>query len=154
MADYTAESIPSESLKEMLDDNWQNYGGEVPKPEIVEVNIPDEYQYKYNFQAKDYIFIQTDVTGEEAVARDTYRYWDFKFNLMVHIYTSKSRQRLYDIKKEIRRIVIYKMHDSSNTGYQLVRYGNFVELPQESVKVWKGQVRISYESAGVSFSVE
>ena len=154
MTTYTKEPVVPEIVRDILKTNWDNYGGKIPQPTLVEVNIPEEAQMRYNFQGRDYIFIQPDITGEKATPRDTFRYWDLTFNITLTIYTAQSRQRLYDIKKEIRRIFIYKMHDTTVNQYQLLRYGSFTEHPQEALKIWKGQVRISFESVGVNFNVE
>jgi len=153
MATYSAEPIVPEILQSMLQDNWQNYGGKVPLPQVVSVNVDEEDQYKYNFQGKDHVFVQVDPIGEQATARDTYRYWDIDFNTTIHLYTMSSRQRLYDLKSEIRRITIYKMHDTTTNGYQLVRYKGFTELPSTQ-KVWRGIIRVAFESNRVYYAIE
>lgn len=156
MTAYTPAVIVPERLKSMLVTNWDTYGGQVPLPRIEVINSVEEYAatQRIDYQKSDYIFISADMTGEQATPRDTFRYWDYKFNLVVLIYTSNSRQREYDLKDEIHRVVVYKMHDIANNGYQLVRWNSFVELNQEELKIWRGQCRISYESVGVYESVE
>jgi hypothetical protein len=155
MATYTAAPIPQEIIKTMLKSNWQNYGGKVPIPEFLEVNSVEEaYQHRANYIAKDYIFIVASQEGEDAKPRDTFRYWDIGFNLTLLIFTAKSRQRLWDIKDEIRRITIWKMHDITNNEYQLVLYKGFNELAFDENKVWRGQIKIRFDSAGVNFLVE
>jgi len=155
MTTYIAEPVVPEILKKVLSDNWQNYGGKIPTPEIVEINVPEEQQIRYNFLNRDHIFIRIDPgLGESARPRDTYVYWDFTFNIIIDILTAQSRQRLYDLKQEIRRILIYKMHDLDVNKYQLLLYKGFNELPQEAVKIWKGIVRVSFESAAVYKAVE
>lgn len=155
MTTYSAEPCPPEILKSVLEDNWQNYGGIIPKPTIVEINVPEEQQIRYNFQNNDHVFIRIDPgLGEAATPRDTWVYWDIKYSIIIDILTAKSRQRLYDLKQEIRRILIYKMHDIDVNKYQVLKYSGFNELPQESVKIWKGIIRVSFESGAVYKEVE
>ena len=156
MTDYTAAIIPTEKLKLMLKDNWKNYQGNIPLPRLEEINSENEIgtTIRADYQKADYVFIQMDATGIQATLRDTFRYVDLKANLVVHIHTAKSRQRLYDIQQEIQRCVFWKMHDITNNGYQLIRWGGFTELNQEESKIWRGQVRISFETTGCNKLVE
>lgn len=155
MATYTASPIPQEKLKTMLKNNWQNYGGKVPIPEFLEANsVEDAYQYRANYVAKDYVFLIAGQEGEDTKPRDTYRYWDIGFTVTLLIFSAQSRQRLWDIKDEIRRITILKMHDITNNEYQLVLYKGFSELAFDETKIWRGQIKIRFDSAGVNFAVE
>jgi len=139
----------------MLSTEWDTYSGSIPEPTFVDVNVDTDAAIgRHNFQAVDLVLIQPDVTGEQATPRDTFRYWDFKYNLILTIITISGRQRLHDIKQEIRRILIYKMHDITNNSYQLVRYGGFTELVQEELRMWKGQIRVTFEDVGKYHAVE
>jgi hypothetical protein len=46
------------------------------------------------------------------------------------------------------------MHDITNNEYQLVLYKGFNELAFDESKIWRGQIKVRFDSAGVNFSVE
>lgn len=156
MTDYVATAIPTEKMKNILINNWENYQGQLPIPEIQEINSENEIgtTIRVDYQKRDYVFIQLDQTGIQATPRDVWRYVDLKANLVIHIHTAKSRQRLYDIQQEIQRCIFFKMHDSANNGYQVLRWSGFTELNAEESKIWRGQCRMSFETYGCYRTVE
>lgn len=138
--------IPSLFLKDLLTDNWKSEN--IKKPKIVEVNVTPEAAARYNFRRNDHIFIQTSSEGETETYRDV-AYADNTFGLELHLVTAESRERLYDLKDEIRRVLRVKRLDLDTDDYQLLRYLGFTESVMEESKVWKGLVRVRFESIGI-----
>jgi hypothetical protein len=102
-----------------------------------------------NLEKFDYVFIAADTSGETEKLRDSWEYKDTKFDVVLEIATAESRQRLYDIKKVIRGIVHYNIHNSADTGWQVWRYGGFQELNTDQWNMWRGMIKMSFEEAGV-----
>jgi len=143
---YIAESVPQETIKSLLVDNWDPQGGVVPMPRIeIVASIPSSV--RFDIQKRDYIFIAQDNAGEEITLRNTCQHYDKTFNLVLQIMTSNSRQRLYDIKKQIRIICFSNVHNF--TGWQRLLYRSFIEEGDEQPKIWKGRVRLTLDSARV-----
>ena len=70
-----------------------------------------------------------------------------KYNLEIQIYTNENRQRLYNLMREVRRIV----HARRNllTNFQRIRFASFAELTQEQANVWTGTINVTLENSMV-----
>ena len=69
------------------------------------------------------------------------------YNLEIQLYTNENRQRLYNLMREVRRIV--HARKSSLTNFHRIRFVDFNELTQEQVNVWTGIVTVSLENSMV-----
>ena len=76
-----------------------------------------------------------------------YKYGNRDYTVELQVYTLESRQRLYDVMREIRRIMHIRVHDLTN--FQRVRFVNFTELTQEQVNLWTGTITIQLENRAV-----
>ena len=139
---YSAEPMPAEVVKSMLDTQWATYGGSIPEPTMIVANDVGKV-----YMAADHLVIREDTGGETEILRNAYAYKNIKITILIDIKTNVSRQRLYDLKQEIRRIVNNQMH--SLTNYHLIRYGGFAEQTETQMNMWEGQVRLTLESDGV-----
>lgn len=144
---YSAEPIPPEILKDILDDNWVEFE-KIPKPYIIEANSTEEPYARVNIRSGDYVIIRQDPAGLTTRMRGTYRYYDRVFTLILELYTSDSRQRLYDMMAMIRKIIFTKQWDTDNNQYQLIRFGSFAEILYTELNIWHGQIRITFEDLG------
>ena len=77
MASYTAEPIPGLIFKTLLDENWDELEGNIPKPRIIEL-ISDE-ALRQEFRKKDVIAVRSDFGGEVETLRNAWEYKDIKF---------------------------------------------------------------------------
>lgn len=145
---YTPEPVPPDIIKELLDDNWDDLNGQVPKPELWVLNVPEEAPIE-TIGNKDYILISTDAGGEEERLRDAWCVKDVKFSVMLEIATMINRQRLYDIKKIIRGIIHNNIHNQTDTQYHVIRYVGFREIVADTQGAWKGIVTMTFESTCV-----
>ena len=58
----------------------------------------------------------------------------------MEIYTRKSRQQLYNLMREVRRICHARKH--SLTNFQRLQFSSFNEMVGEDVNVWVGVVEV------------
>ena len=143
---YTKESVPQDTLKSLIEDNWDPQEGNVPCPQVeILASLPPSI--RFDLQKRDYIFIAQDTQGEEITMRSTCEHYDKVFPLVVLIQSSVSRQRLYDIKKQLRLICFNNIH--SFTGWQRLLYKTFIEEGDEQPKTYKGRIRLTVDSLGV-----
>jgi len=139
--------VPSNFIKGLLTENWKSEN--VKKPTIVEVNVGPEAIARYDFRRNDHIFIQVSSEGETETYRDV-AYADNTFGLELHIVTAESRERLYDLRTEVRRIFRTKRLDlGTDSDYQLLRYLGFTESVMEEMKIWRGTARVRFEAIGI-----
>ena len=66
----------------------------------------------------------------------------------LEIYTNTSRQRLYDLMREVRRICHSRIH--SLTNFQRIRFVNFNESTDSQVNLWTGTIQIELVNNSVS----
>ena len=69
------------------------------------------------------------------------------YNIELELYTLTSRQRLYNLMREIRKLVHARMH--SLTNFQRQTFQNFTEEVAEQANIWTGTITIQLENNGV-----
>ena len=88
--------------------------------------------------------------GSPAIEEEPIGNWTYgnrTYNLDLEVYTLTSRQRLYDLARELRRICHARIHSLSN--FQRQRFVNFQELTQEQANVWAGTITVTLENNAV-----
>jgi hypothetical protein len=147
MANYVAESIPQDTLRDLLENNWVQFK-ETPKPAILVVNDPENPYMRHDLMnSGDIITIYAG--GPEVIKyRGNVRYYDRNFPIMLEIWTKESRQRLRDMWKQVKGIVFD--HLFGFEGYQLIRIKGYTEMVNQEMNIWRSQIRLNVESAGVT----
>lgn len=140
-----SETLPANVIATMLKDQWDE--GNVKMPEIIEVNVPSNAVLRYDLNLGDVIFVRSDPTSVVYSYRCAYNYYDKRSIVAAEIHTKDSRQRLYDVMAEVRRVCEVNTH--AVTGYQLLRFMNFTEFTTEELNIWRGSLTMNMESAGV-----
>lgn len=144
---YVAESVPQETMKSLLDDNWIPLN-EVPKPTVIVVNDSENPYMRHDLMnISDAITIYAG--GPEIIKyRGNIQYYDRSFPLMIELWTKDSRQRVRDMWKQVKGIVFD--HIFGFSGYQIIRFKGYTEMVNQEVNIWRAQIKFSVESAGVS----
>ena len=127
-----------------VDSNFSNTAAY--KPNFIEVTGADE-PLRFNLNVADAIVVRA---GNPAVSETPIGNWAYGnriYNLELQIHTNADRQRLYNLMREVRRIV--HARKSSLTNFQRTRFVDFNELTQEQVNVWTGVVTVSLENSMV-----
>jgi len=142
---YVKESLPPEIFKDLLDKNWVS-ARNMPKPDIIVVNDPEEARSRFDISSSDVITIVT--SGPETIKyRGNVHYYDRVYPLTLEIWTRVDRQRLRDMYKQIKGIVFD--HLFAIEGYQIIRLQSYTEMVNDSLNIWKGQIKLTVEAAGV-----
>ena len=88
--------------------------------------------------------------GDPAIEETPIGNWTYGnrvYNISLEVYTNTSRQRLYDIVKEVRRICHARIH--SLTSFQRIIFAAFSEDTQEQVNIWTGSITIQLENNAI-----
>ena len=124
-----------------LESQWThtNVSGAGKKPGFIEVTGASE-PMRYNLNVNDQIIARP---GNPAVAETpigNYKFGDRLYNISLEIYTNTSRQRLYDVMREVRRICHARIH--SLTNFQRIRFVTFNESTDSQANIWTGVVSV------------
>ena len=146
---YVAEAIPSRDIKDTLDTQWNTQSDNIPKPTLVDINDGVSAHTQISLTRGGLVAIRTvtPVIEEEPIGN-----WSFvnrRTQVELTIYTPTSRQRLYDLQQEIRRIIHARLHLLTN--YQRVQFKAFNELTDESANIWIGIVILELVNNAVAF---
>ena len=76
-----------------------------------------------------------------------WKYGNRTYNIEIELFTLNSRQRLFNIMQEIRRICHARKH--SLTNFQRQQFLNFIEETSDQVNIWTGTVEITLENNAV-----
>jgi len=146
MGIYTAATIPSTDVKALLVDNWDEQQGNVPSPNVVDLNDGTE-PIRYDARMQDVIIVKIDAPMEEENPIGTWVYGHRRWRVVLELTTKVGRVRLWDMKNEIRRICHATMHTMTN--FQRIQYINFHENTEDNQLLWGGRVAIELVSSAV-----
>lgn len=170
------EVLPAQVVKDLLSNNWSTssvplgtatvfYGNAAylygqyttpPKPQLILRNDPqstdDTGRMRFNLEDGDAFVIYMAPGGEQEELMGYGLAWRrIRHRVQVDLFTMVSRQRLYDLMRETRRILFAKR---KATQYQLVRYQDFSEITDDTYNNWQGIIHCSLESDGVGLFEE
>jgi hypothetical protein len=143
---YAAETVPEEVMYDLLNDDWPKID-EVPKPVLIVKNDVEDPFLRVDLKNSDVIVISPE-SPERIKYRGNINYYDKAYTLVLEFRSIKDRQRVRDIWRIIRAICFSRKWNF--TGYQLIRLDSYQESVNDSLKIWKGVMRIIVEAAGVS----
>ncbi len=140
--------VPVALLKTEISGQWN--ASNVAAPTFIEVNVSAQ-SLRYDLNVKDALLFRagTPSITEEPVGNR----WEFVnrvYNVELELSTQVSRQRLYNMVQEIRRICYARRH--SMTNFQRVQFEGFNELTQEQANIWAGTVSIQLVNNAVQAS--
>ena len=76
-----------------------------------------------------------------------HKYGNRFYNVELEVFTLTSRQRLYNLMREVRRIMHARRH--SLTNFQRQIFTTFNEEVGEQANIWTGTIQIQLENNGV-----
>ena len=139
---YIASLAPTTEISSLLSTNWDTQSGNVPAPTFIVPNdptVPARYDLR-NPTTHDEVIIKPDLPAEEEQPIGTWIYGNHIWKIVLEIKTPTSRVRLWDIRREIRRICHSQMH--SMTNFQRIQYKNFTELVEQEQRIWAGRINL------------
>ena len=142
------EPVPVNEFFTDVEARWtySNVSGTSAKPAFVEVTGADE-PMRFNLNVNDHFVGRAGSPALEETPIGNWKYGNRVYSLDIEIYTLTSRQRLYDLMREMRRICHARRH--SLTNFQRQQFVSFQELTQEQANVWSGTVNINLENNAV-----
>ena len=142
------EPLPASDVLDILDATWTyaNVSGSTKKPGFVEVTGAGD-PLRIDLNVNDQIVGKAGNPAVDEQPIGNYKYGNRNYMVELQVYTLADRQRLYDIMREIRRILHVKVHGLAN--FQRVKFVNFSELTQEQVNLWTGIITVQLENRAV-----
>ena len=95
---------------------------------------------RYDLNAKDALLFRA---GSPTITEQPIGNWQYvnrSYNVELELSTQVSRQRLYNMVQEIRRICYARRH--SMTNFQRLQFQGFNEITQNQANIWVGTVSI------------
>ena len=133
------EPIPvSDALAEF---NAQWNASNVVEPSFIEVMGATDPS-RYNLNTADHIIGRPGTPALTETPIGNWKYVRRQYNIELELLTRQSRQRLYDIMAEIRRICHSRRH--SFTSFQRIQFLQFTEAVGENTNIWTGTIDIQF----------
>ena len=131
------EPVPVTEVLSELDTNWN--ASNVTKPQLVELAGTDAIT-RLDLNRGDYLIARPGSPTLDEVPVGNWKYINRTYNVIVELQTRESRQRLYDLMAEVRKICHVRRH--SMTNFHRLQFVNFNEEVGEQVNVWIGTIEL------------
>ena len=131
------EPIPIDAIMTDLDSQWN--ASNVTKPSMITVNKANE-PIRYDLNVGDHIIGRMGSPAFDEIPIGNWKYGDRIYSVEIELWTLNSRQRLYNLMQEIRRITHNRMH--SLTNFQRQEFIDFNEEVSDQVNIWTGTIEI------------
>ena len=103
--------------------------------------------FRFDLNVGDHVIGRTASPALTETPIGNRKYGNRVYNIELELYTLTSRQRLYNLMREIRKLVHARMH--SLTNFQRQTFQNFTEEVAEQANIWTGTITIQLENNGV-----
>ena len=139
--------VPVGLLKTEVSGQWN--ASNVAAQSFIEVNVSAQ-SLRYDLNVKDALLFRagSPTLSEEPIGN--WQYVNRVYNVDLELSTQISRQRLYNMVQEIRRICYDRRH--SMTDFQRLQFEGFNETTQNQANIWVGTVSIQLVNNGVQAS--
>jgi len=137
-----AEPVPEEIIRDLIDWAWISEGG-LPRPKI---RIKDDVQVDSQqmwLKTGDYVVIG-EVQADEKQRGYSYEFKDVDISVPVEIHTMHSRQRLYNVMAEVRRIIY--TYQRVIRPYQQIYWDRWQEQSEGLNRYWRGTCSVRLTS--------
>jgi hypothetical protein len=138
------EPIPVTDVLSELDTQWNS--SNVTEPQIIEMNGPSA-PTRVDLNRGDILIGQPGSPTFNEVPIGNWNYVNRTYGVILEITTKTSRQRLYDLMAEIRRICHARRHNMTN--FQRLQFLDFTESVDEQINMWTGVVQIQVVNTNV-----
>ena len=138
------EPIPIDAVMTDLDSQWD--ASNVTKPTLTTVNGENQ-PFRFDLNVGDHVIGRTGSPALEETPIGNRKFGNRIYNLELEIYTLTSRQRLYNLMREVRKITHARMH--SLTNFQRQTFQVFSEEVSEQANIWTGPITLQVETTGV-----
>ena len=132
------EPLPVTDVLSELNSQWNT--SNVAKPTLIEYNGGQTTTKRIDLNNSDYVIGQPGTPTLDETPIGNWSYVDRNYAVMLELSTKNSRQRLYDLMAEIRRICHARVH--SMTNFQRLQFSMFNETIGDDLNVWSGMVEV------------
>ena len=139
-----AEPIAVTDILSELNTQWN--ASNVTKPQLVELYGPEGI-FRIDLNRADYIIGQPGSPTMEETPIGNWKFVDRTYSVTLSVQTRDSRQRLYNLMREIRKICHVRRHEMTN--FQRLQFLNFNEDTTEQANVWTGTVSVQLVNQNV-----
>ena len=136
--------IPYNDIRDILKANWNSQ--DVPEPLFVVVNEGINSP-RLELYEQDIVSLTSGSPTESEQPIGNWIYANFTWKVILEAQTNKSRERLWQIKNEIRRICHNQTHKLNN--FQRLQYVQFSEIMDQQFNVWQGKIDVELVSSAV-----
>ena len=143
------EPVPVTDLLTDIEGQWtfSNVSGTSKKPGFIEVTGASE-PMRYNLNVNDQIIARPSGPALQEIPIGNRKFGNRIYNITLELYTNTSRQRLYDVMREIRRICHARIH--SLTNFQRIQFMDFNELTNAQANLWAGTVSVQLVNSAIT----
>ena len=138
------EPIPIHAIMTDLNSQWN--ASNVAKPTLITVNKTND-PIRYDLNRGDMLIGRTGTPSFDEQPIGNWKYGNRAYNVEIELWTLNSRQRLYNLMQEVRRICHARMH--SLTNFQRQEFIDFNEEVSDQVNLWTGTLGIQLQNNGV-----
>jgi len=131
-----------------LDSQWN--ASNVTKPTFIKVNAANE-PLRFDLNVGDHLIGRIGRPSFIEQPIGNWKYGNRTYNIEIEIFTLTSRQRLFNLMQEVRRICHKRMH--SLTNFQRQQFQNFNEETSDQVNIWTGTVAIQLVNNAVLLEI-
>ena len=138
------EPIPIDAIMTDLNSQWN--ASNVTKPTLITVNKTNE-PIRYDLNRGDMLIGRTGSPSFDEQPIGNWKYGNRAYNVEIELWTLNSRQRLYNLMQEVRRLCHARMH--SLTNFQRQEFMEFTEDVADQVNLWTGTIAIQLQNNAV-----
>ena len=133
----------------VLEGQWThtNVSGAGKKPGFIEVTGAGE-PMRYNLNVNDQVVARPSGPALQEIPIGNRKFGNRIYNITLEIYTNTSRQRLYDVMREVRRICHARIH--SLTNFQRIQFMDFNEQTNAQANIWAGTVSVQLVNSAIT----
>ena len=138
------EPIPIDAIMTDLNSQWN--ASNVTKPTLITVNKTND-PIRFDLNVADHLIGRTGSPAFDEQPIGNWKYGNRVYNIELELWTLNSRQRLYNLMQEIRRLCHARMH--SLTNFQRQEFLEFTEEVADQVNLWTGTISIQLQNNAV-----
>ena len=142
------EPIPIDAVMADLNSQWD--ASNVTKPALTTVNGASQ-PFRFDLNVGDHLIGRTSNPSFDETPIGNHKYGNRIYAIEVELFTLTSRQRLYNLMQEVRRIIHARRH--SLTSFQRQLFQSFDEEVGEQANVWTGTISVELENNGVLLEI-
>ena len=138
------EPIPIDAIMTDLNSQWN--ASNVTKPTLITVNKTND-PIRFDLNVADHLIGRTGSPSFDEQPIGNWKYGNRVYNVEIELWTLNSRQRLYNLMQEVRRLCHARMH--SLTNFQRQEFMEFTEDVADQVNLWTGTIAIQLQNNAV-----